>query len=164
MIREGFKDCLCFLHLCLLIPNDLAQRPSPHPDLRDTTWQLGERGRAASPSSHCPGEGPGSGQGHRQLFNHPRLWQGVTQCQWGWQLDTSSLQEEDDGRNPWTTFKWRMQSPTFMLLDQVFLLPANRWRDRRSEIIKSKSNNTTAGRAPTLSVPATALKWLKGTD
>lgn len=68
MFREGFKDCLCILHLCLLVTNDLAQRPSAHPKLRNTTWRSGERGRAASPSSCCPGEGPVSGQGHKAAF------------------------------------------------------------------------------------------------
>lgn len=63
MFREGFKDCLCFLHLCLLIPNDLAQRPSPHPDLRDTTWQLGERGRAAPQAATAQGRALGQVKG-----------------------------------------------------------------------------------------------------
>lgn len=69
-------------------------------------------------------------KGTKQLFSHPHLWQGVTHCHWGWQVGTSSLQEED-GRNPWTIFKWRMQIPLFRLLDQVFLLSVNRWRDRK---------------------------------
>ena len=68
MFREGFKDCLCILHLCLLITNDLAWRPSAYPKLRNTTWRSGERGRAAFPSSCCPGEGPVSGQGHKAAF------------------------------------------------------------------------------------------------
>ena len=58
-------------------------------------------------------------KGTKQLFSHPHLWQGVTHRHWGWQVGTSSLQEED-GRNPWTIFKWRMQIPLFRLLDQVF--------------------------------------------
>lgn len=108
----------------------------PHGDLeKEEELHL----QAAAAQGRALGQVKGTRQlvNHPRLFNHPRLWQGVTHCQWGWQLGTSSLQEEEDGRNPWTTFKWTMQIPTFRLLDQVFLLPVNRWRDRSSEIIKS---------------------------
>ena len=116
--------------------------PWPRGHLLTPTWGIPHGDPEKEEELHlqaaaAQGRALGQVKGTRQLFNHPRLWQGVTHCQWGWQLDTSSLQEEEDGRNPWTTFKWRMQIPTFRLLDQVFLLPVNRWRDRSSEIIKS---------------------------